>query len=221
MCSGRKPARNVASTCAIEPPPPVIRTRRPPKLSCSSSTDGTGSRRSMTACQSKSSAGRRRAARCDGRRGQRQRALDRAIPALHVYRARGVGLVDLRDDEGDELAEPAHDGVEFELARAVRQPLAEQAVRVGHVGDLGGRAELFDIALERELLVRGAARRASRIRGREGAKQGGMRGVESEAELGHALAPFEEVTPMAADLREEDAARPHAQDRRDVLDQTA
>ena len=38
-------------------------------------------------------------------------------------------------------------------------------------------------------------------------------------ELRHALAPVEQVAPVAADLREEDAARPHAQDRRDVLDQ--
>ena len=120
--------------------------------------------------------------------------------------------------KGSELAESAHDRVEIELAGAVRQTLSEQAVRVGDVGDLGCRPELFDVPLQREILVRGQPEEG-RIRGRERAKQGGMRGVEGEAELGHALAPFQEVTPMAADLREEDAARPHAQDRRDVLDQ--
>ena len=52
----------------------------------------------------------REAARGRGRGGadgQRKGALDLAVAALHVTRARGVGLVDLGDDERDELAEPS------------------------------------------------------------------------------------------------------------------
>ena len=72
----------------------------------------------------------------------------------------------------------AHDRVEVELAGAVRQPLAEQAMRVGDVRDLGRRAELLDVALERELLVRGEPEER-RVRGGEGAEQRGVRGVEA------------------------------------------
>ena len=53
-----------------------------------------------------------------------------------------IRLGDLGDDVRDELAEPPHDGIELELAAAVRQALAQQAVRVRDVRDARVRAEL-------------------------------------------------------------------------------
>ena len=46
-----------------------------------------------------------------------------------------------------------------------------------------------------------------------------MRGVDREAEFRDALAPVDQVPPVAADRGEEDTARTHPQDRRHVLDQ--
>ena len=86
-----------------------------------------------------SRAGRRRGGRGSSA-GAARRARARApVAGLHVGRARRLGLVDLRDDERAELAQAPHDRVEVELARADRQPLAEQAVRIGDVRDLERR----------------------------------------------------------------------------------
>jgi hypothetical protein len=46
-----------------------------------------------------------------------------------------------------------------------------------------------------------------------------VRRVDREAERRHALTPREQVAPMPAERREEDAAGPHPQHGRDVLDQ--
>ena len=173
ICSGRKPTSSVASARPIEPPLPVISTRRPPKRSCSSSTEGTGSRWPSTRLPVERLDRRAVAAVRGGglRRRLLEHPLDRAVAGLHVGRAGGVGLVDLRHDEGDELAEPPDRRVELQLAAAVGQPLGEQAVRVrrrARPRALG--PELLDVALELQLLV-GGEPEERRVGGGEGAEQ--------------------------------------------------
>ncbi len=52
------------------------------------------------------------------------------------------------------LAQAAHDRVEVQLAGAVGQALAEQAVRVGDVRDVASApAELLDVAPELQVVV--------------------------------------------------------------------
>ena len=79
--------------------------------------------------------------------------------------------------------------------------------------------ELLDVALELE------ARRPTRGRTATGRPRRTMRNSAAwevsnvKPSSGHALAPVEQVAPVAADRGEEDAAGAHAQHGRDVLDQ--
>jgi hypothetical protein len=130
----------------------------------------------------------------------------------------GIRFADLGDDVRDERGESPHDGVQVEIAGAVWQALAEHPVGIRNVRHLGGRPELLDVAAEVEPLV-ATEPEQRRVGRRERAKQRGMRGVEREAELGDPCAPVEQMAPVPAERREEDAAGSHPQDRRDVLDQ--
>ena len=129
-----------------------------------------------------------------------------------------VGLGDLGDDVRNQLDDAPYDRVEVELAAAVGETLAQQAVRVGDVRDLRVRTELLDVARQVEPVVGGESEQR-RVGGGEGAEEAGVRGVEREAQLRDALAPVEEVAPVPADRREEDAAGAHPQHGRHVLDQ--
>ena len=94
-------------------------------------------------------------------RGGRQRPRDPPVAGLHGRRAAVVGLVDLRDDVGEQLADARDDGVEIELALVVGQALAEHARRVGDVRDLARGPELLDVAPELQALLALQARRAT------------------------------------------------------------
>ena len=98
------------------------------------------------------------------------------------------------------------------------KPLAEQPMRIRDVRHLRVRPELFEVPLELELLVPRVCEEAG-IHSRERAEQRRMGGVDREPELRHALAPVEEVAPVAAEWGEENATGPHPQHRRHVLDQ--
>src|SRR5262245_55174498 len=149
---------------------------------------------------------------------QRERGLNRAVWAPHLEREDRIRLIDLRDDEGHQLLKPPHDGVEVELARVVRETLAEQPVCVRDMSNLGMRAELLHVAAELELLVPGVREQAW-VDGRERPEQRRVGCVDREPELRYPLAPVQEVAPVAADGGEEDPAGPHPQHGRHVLDQ--
>src|SRR5262249_57476587 len=79
------------------------------------------------------------------RRRQRERTLNRAVCALHLDRADRIRLIDLRDDEGHQLLKPPHDRVEVELARVVRETLADQPLCVRDMSTLAMRANLLPL----------------------------------------------------------------------------
>ena len=72
-----------------------------------------------------------------------------------------VGLVDLGDEEPGVLSEARDGPVQVELATSVGEALSEEAMGVGDVGHDGGGAELVDVAVERQVLVRTRGRRAT------------------------------------------------------------
>ena len=127
-----------------------------------------------------------------------QCALDRAVAALHVGGARRVGLVDLGDHE--RTSSPSRRTTGSRSSSPHRREAPRRAARARpRRGRPRRRAELLDVALEGELLVR-CEPEQRRVGGDEGPEERGVGRVDREAELGHALAPLQQVAPVAAQL---------------------